>query len=159
MGQAGCKRAHVGINNVAAVPLDRIGCNETRKTALSQRLARRMSKTKQQRNLRTPATLQKINSINLRGQQPTLLRVPGGGVFVSAAMKIGSDVTGPNSSLSSQSDGVCAAGRPAPSCSTTTESAAGHTGGTEQHRLSLDATQCKKNTHIQIYTHNPPYPN
>lgn len=57
----------------------------------------------------------------------TLLSVPGGGVLVnlSADMKMGSEVIGSNSSLSSQSDGVCAVVTPDPSSSTTTESTAG----------------------------------
>ena len=61
-------------------------------------------------------------------QQPTLLSVPGGGVLVnlSADMKMGSEGIGSNSSLSSQSDGLCAAGAPEPSSSTTTDSTAVH---------------------------------
>lgn len=59
-------------------------------------------------------------------QLHTLLSVPGGGVFVSADMKMGSEGIGSNSSLSSQSDGVCAVVTPDASSSTTTESTAGH---------------------------------
>lgn len=63
-----------------------------------------------------------------RKLQPTLLSTPAGAAFVnlSADMKIGSEIIGSNSSLSSQSEGVCAVGTPEPSSSTTTESTAGH---------------------------------
>lgn len=75
---------------------------------------------------------------------PTLLSVPGGGVFVNllADMKMGSDVTGSNSSLSSQSDGVCAVVTPDPSSSTTTDSTAIHN------------NKCGLKLDVYTYTHS-----
>lgn len=72
-------------------------------------------------------------------------------------MKMGSEVTGWNSSLS-QSDGVCAVETPDPSSSTTTESTAGHSNNHVGYRW-IHKQKIKLNplclSHTHTHTHTP----
>ena len=112
--------------------------------------------------MQTPATLSqnKSNQPNVyRKLQPTLLSTPAGAAFVnlSADMKIGSEIIGSNSSLSSQSEGVCAVGTPEPSSSTTTESTAGHSnkhmGYKWIHKHLRPHTHTQSHTYCLTHTH------
>lgn len=89
---------------------------------------------------------------------PTLLSTPVGAAFVnlSADMKIGSEIIGSNSSLSSQSEGVCAVGTPEPSSSTTTESTAGHSNKHVGYRwIHKHLRHPPLHTNTPSHTHTP----